>query len=95
MSGARYWRPTIACLLLLTVGAHPAAAKELVNLLRLPQAKLETTSLVGDQAAALAALTDGKPDTTAKLPATASETIDLVFGFGGETVALTSSCYRH
>ncbi|MGH8432178.1 MAG: hypothetical protein ACREUF_17430, partial [Solimonas sp.] len=86
MSGMKYLQALAACLLLSTVGAHPAAADKLVNLLRLPQAKLETTTLVGDRTA-LSALTDGKADTTADLQATGSDTIDLVYGFDGETVA--------
>lgn len=87
MGGARSLRPAIACFLLFALGVSPAAAKEPLNLLRLPEAKLETTTLAGERAAAMAALTDGKPDTTAELPASAGETVDLVYGFGGETVA--------
>ena len=87
MGGARSLRPAIACFLLFALGVYPAAAKEPLNLLRLPEAKLETTTLAGDRATAMAALTDGKPETTTELPASASETVDLVYGFGGETVA--------
>jgi tetratricopeptide (TPR) repeat protein len=89
MSGkSRYSRIAMAYLLLAASGVLPAAAAEPPsNLLTLPQLKLEATSLVGDQAGKVTALTDGKVDTPAEFDAAGAETIDLVFGFAGETVS--------
>ena len=76
------------CMLLIAAAIRPGAAAEpLSNLLAMPRLKLEGTSLVGDQAGKVAALTDGKAETTAELETAGAETIDLVFGFGDETVS--------
>jgi tetratricopeptide (TPR) repeat protein len=77
-----HFRCFVFCLLATLFGATSAAADPPVNLLRLPQAKLESSSLAGERAAGLPALTDGKPDTAADLDAGGLDTIDLVFGFG-------------
>src|SRR5262245_6999085 len=80
-----YFRYAIACFLL---AFRPAAAAEpLSNLLTMPQVKLEAGSLVGDQASKVQALTDGKADTAAEFDTEGAETVDLVFGFAGETVS--------
>ncbi len=59
-----------------------------INLLRHPAAKLETTTASPGDRAKLAALTDGDPTTVAVAPTKASDPLDVVFGFGGATVAL-------
>lgn len=87
MRGLRYFRRVIATLFLIACGAAPAGADSPVNLLRLPQARLEVTSLLGDRAPTLGSLTDGKPDTVVALDPGGAETVDLVFGFAGEIVA--------
>jgi tetratricopeptide (TPR) repeat protein len=81
------WKFILFCLFLFSLLTWPASAETPVNLLRLPSATLETTSLVGDQASSAAALTDGKRDTAASIDAGGADTVDLVFGFAGETVA--------
>lgn len=45
------------------------------------------TSRIGDRASDASALTDGKRETVAKIDPGGADTIDLIFGFGGETVA--------
>jgi tetratricopeptide (TPR) repeat protein len=87
MGSIGYCRSTIVCLFIIALGTRPVAAESIVNLLRLPQIKLETTSLIGERAAKVPMLIDGNPETAASLDAGGTETVDLVFGFAGETVA--------
>jgi tetratricopeptide (TPR) repeat protein len=75
------------CLSLFCLLARPASADTSINLLKLPSATLEITSLVGDQVDRASPLTDGKRDTVASIDAGGADTVDLVFGFAGETVA--------
>jgi tetratricopeptide (TPR) repeat protein len=65
--------------------AHAAEEKP-VNLLRLPSAKVEATSVPGGPGA-LAPLTDGDPKTVADIDATEAAPLEIVFGFGGADVA--------
>ena len=82
-----YCRPAIASLFLIAVSSQPIAADDRVNLLKVPQAVLETTSLVGDQTGQIRALTDANPETAASITSGGADTVDLVFGFGSQTVA--------
>jgi hypothetical protein len=58
-----------------------------INLLRLPSAVLEETTAPQVEAAGLKALTDDNPATAATASATPDAPLDVVFGFGGKTVA--------
>ncbi|WP_048709495.1 transglutaminase family protein [Microvirga massiliensis] len=81
------WRSTLVCLLLAAFGSRSIAAEAPVNLLRLPQAELASTALIGDGVSQSRVLTDGDPASAASLSPGRSETVDLVFGFAGEAVA--------
>src|SRR5687767_6507235 len=69
--------------------ASAQTADRPVNLLRLPKAKVERTSLVGKDAAHVPRLTDGDLATAARIPATPPATFDIVYSFD-QTVAPTS-----
>ena len=82
----------VAALVVGIVGALGARAvqageeKKPVNLLRLPIAKVEATSLPGGSPA-LKALTDGDPNSVANVEASEAEPLEVVFHFGGADVA--------
>ena len=78
----------VVLVFVISIGIQDVAADDRVNLLKVPQAVLEATSLVGDQAARISALTDAKSDTSASFDPKGGANVDLVFGFGGQTVAL-------
>src|SRR6266849_5796506 len=91
VSTSRLWsqamrRITIA-LLLLPVPVLSVQAKDDpqdgINLLRLPTVKLEETTALENERAGLKALTDDDPNTVA----VATAPFDVVYGFGGATVA--------
>jgi tetratricopeptide (TPR) repeat protein len=71
----------------MTIFCTEAVAENAVNLLKLPQVKLETTTLKGDALAKVSALTDGKDETIADFGNISVQTIDLVYSFGGEIIA--------
>lgn len=81
------WNFAAVCLALIAVLPCPASAETSVNLLRLPSVTLEATSLVGDRTSDISRLMDGKRETVVKIDPGGSDTVDFVFGFGGETVA--------
>jgi tetratricopeptide (TPR) repeat protein len=58
-------------------------SKDGINLLRLPAVKLEETTALENERAGLKALTDDDPNTVA----VATAPFDVVYGFGGATVA--------
>jgi tetratricopeptide (TPR) repeat protein len=79
-------RTTIALLLLLVPVAAAKArdeSKDGVNLLRLRGVKLEETTALENERAGLKALTDDDPNTVAL----GTAPFDVVYGFGGATVA--------
>ena len=59
-----------------------------INLLRHADIKLETTTASPEDRSKLAAFTDGDPASVTIAAAKPSEPLDVVFGFGGKTVAL-------
>jgi len=87
MSIGMRWNFAALCFVLTGVLAWPAAADTSINLLRSASVTLEATSLVGDRAGSASALMDGKRETVAKIDAGGVGTVNLVFGFAGETVA--------
>jgi tetratricopeptide (TPR) repeat protein len=79
-------RMTIALLMLLvpiTAAKARDDSKDGVNLLRLPGVKLEETTALENERAGLKALTDDEPNTVT----VATAPFDVVYGFGGATVA--------
>jgi tetratricopeptide (TPR) repeat protein len=77
----------IVCLMMSQVAAR-AADEEPVNLLRLPAAKIEQSSIVGQELRGLAALADGDVVRAATATAGVETPLTIVYGFGGDQVAL-------
>src|SRR6266481_2296852 len=59
-----------------------------VNLLRLPNVKLEETTAPANERSSLRALTDNDPATVAQITAEKGSTVDIVYGFGGDIVTV-------
>ena len=64
-----------------------AAEDKPINLLRLASATVATTSAEGEEAARLAALTDGNPGSFADVAATQEAPLEIVYGFAGAEMA--------
>jgi tetratricopeptide (TPR) repeat protein len=82
-------KPFSLGVILLTLWTQPAQSandKGLINLLRLPAAKIEAASLPSGEWAAFKPLTDNDPATVAQIKAEGGP-VDVVYGFGGATVA--------
>jgi tetratricopeptide (TPR) repeat protein len=77
----------VGCLLISVVSARAADEKP-ANLLRLPAVKIEQSSVAGRELAGLTALVDGDGVTMATATAGAETPLTVVYGFGGDQVAL-------
>jgi len=76
----------LAMLFLLFVPHARTAEKDRVDLLRLPAAKLERSSVPGSELASFKLLIDDKPETIVNGTASADAPLEVVFGFGGAVV---------
>jgi tetratricopeptide (TPR) repeat protein len=74
--------------LLILSAAARAEEKKAADVLRLAQAKLEEASVTGTELANLSALVDGDPRTVVTATAKEEAPLTVVYGFGGETVAI-------